>query len=155
MKLYTLIVISASIMIGATTDPFVGTWKLSVQKSKYAPGASPKSMVIEIRPAGDGIRYSSDTINANGNPSHSEYIASYNGKEAPVKGLSGPMMPVSLKRIDANTVEASFLKAHQAVATSRRVVSKDGQTMTITTTTQDLHGKPVTNVGVYEKLKGS
>jgi len=60
-------------------------------------------------------------------------------------------LPVSLKRIDRNTVEASYLRGRQVVATSRRVVSKDGRTMTITTTSPDKDGKTVTNVGVYER----
>lgn len=61
--------------------------------------------------------------------------------------------PVSLKRIDANTVEAHYMKSLEVVATSRRVVSKDGRVMTVTTTSKDKAGVSVTNVGVYEKAR--
>jgi hypothetical protein len=61
------------------------------------------------------------------------------------------LLPVSLKQLDSNTVVASYTRALQAVATSRRVVSKDGRLMTITTTSRDRSGKSVTSIGVYEK----
>jgi hypothetical protein len=41
----------------------------------------------------------------------------------------------------------------QVIATSRRVVSKNGRVMTITTVSTDKDGKSVTNVGVYEKVE--
>ena len=63
----------------------------------------------------------------------------------------GILLPVSLKRMADNTVVASYTKALRVVATSRRVVSTDGKVMTITTTSRDPSGKPVTNVGVYER----
>ncbi len=135
----------------ADTDPFAGTWTLNLRKSKYPPGAAPRRMVIHMETAGDGILYQSETIDANGRSSKAEYIAGYDGREAVVKGGVGLLLPVSLKRIDRNTVEASYLRGRQVVATSRRVVSKDGRTMTITTTSPDKDGKTVTNVGVYER----
>ena len=68
------------------TDPFVGKWTLNVQKSKYPPGTCPKHMVIEIEPAGHGIRYHSETTSANGSFTSSDYTADYSGKQAIVLG---------------------------------------------------------------------
>jgi hypothetical protein len=155
-RLYALISagLSASLVFGAA-DPFAGTWKLNVYKSRYAPGACPKGMVIEMEPAGEGIRYRSDTTYANGKGNHSEYTAGYSGREAIVTGTTGLMTPVSLKRVDFNVVEASYMRGFQAIATSRRVVSRDGRVMTITTTSKGADGKLVTNVGVYEKVPAS
>jgi hypothetical protein len=133
------------------TDPFVGQWTLNIQKSKYPPGTCPKRMVIEMEPTAYGIRYRSDTTLANGSSTYSEYIADYNGKQAIVMGAHGMLLPVSLKRTNANTVVASYTKSLQVVATSRRIVSQDGKLMTITTTSRDQSGKTVTNVGIYER----
>lgn len=132
-------------------DPFAGTWMLNAQKSRYPRGACPKRMVIVMETAGEGVRYRSETSYANGSSTRAEYIADYSGKEAIVMGSAGLLLPVSLKRPDANTVVARYSRGLQVVATSRRVVSKDGRTMTITTISPDKSGKNVTSIGVYEK----
>jgi hypothetical protein len=135
----------------ASTDPFVGKWKLNVQQSKYPAGTCPKRMEIEISAAGQGIRYHSDATYASGRTTQALYTADYNGKQAVVMGVRGLMLPVTQKRIDSHTVVASYVRGMQVVATSRRVVSADGRLMTITTRSTDSSGKKVTSVGVYEK----
>ena len=135
----------------AAADPFVGRWVLDVQRSKYPPGACPKSMVIRMETAGKGVHYQSDVVYANGGKVHSEYTADYDGNQAIVTGRVGMMLPVFLKRIDSHTVVASYTKNLLVVATSERVVSEDGRLMTITTTSKDASGKSATTFGVYEK----
>jgi hypothetical protein len=108
-------------------------------------------MVIEMQPVLDGVRYLSTTIYSNGAISRAQYTAKYDGKEALVQGSTGLLLPVSLKRLDANTVVAAYKRGFNVVATSRREVSRDGRTMTITTTSPDKDGKIVTTVGVYDK----
>lgn len=141
----------ASLALGAT-DPFIGKWRLNAQKSRYTPGTLPISMVIEMDSVGDGIHYRSETTYANGNSTHSEYTADYNGREAIVMGSTGLMTPVSLKRVDVNVVVASYVRALRVIATSRRAVSRNGRVMTITTTSPDGDAKVVTTVGVYERV---
>jgi len=136
---------------GGNHDPFAGIWRLNAQKSRYPRGECPKSMVIVMESAGEGIRYRSETSYANGNSSRAEYNAAYYGKEAIVMGSAGLLLPVSLSRPDTNTVVAKYHRGLQVVATSRRVVSKDGRTMTITTVSPNKSGKNVTSIGVYEK----
>ena len=132
-------------------DPFAGTWKLNPQKSRYPHGACPKRMTIVMEAAGEGVRYRSETIYADGNSSRSEYIADYSGRESIVVGSAGLLLPVSLKRVDAYTVVARYMRGLQIVATSRRHVSTDGRLLTITTTSPDNLGKKVTTIGVYGK----
>jgi hypothetical protein len=155
IKLYLLISVALSApLAGGTTNPFDGTWKLNVQKSKYAPGTCPKRMTIWMETVGDGVHYRSETTYANGRSSSSQYTADYSGPEAIVRGAAGLMAPVSLKRIDSRRVLASYVRAFGVVATSRRVVSVNGRVMTITTTSRDHDGKVVTNVGVYDRSTG-
>src|SRR5260370_36499106 len=151
MRSWAWFLIAAALALGAN-DPFVGHWNLNVQKSKYGVGACPKKMIIAMQPAGDGVHYVSETTSAMGKVSSSEYTAEYSGKEAPVKGKAGMMTPVKLKREDPSTVLASYVKGTQVVATARRVVSKDGRTMTVTTTSKDKAGKSLVNVGVYDRV---
>jgi hypothetical protein len=151
--IFSLIVVLllTAVATAAGADPFAGRWVLNVQQSRYPPGTCPKSMAIHMEPTEKGIRYRSDTTYGNGATTYSEYIADYDGKQAIVMGAHGMMLPVFLKRIGSNTVVASYTKELQVVATSRRVVSKDGRLMTITTTSKDETGKSITSVAIFDR----
>jgi hypothetical protein len=148
-----MITLLATAMAAAFTDPFVGKWVLNPRLSKYPSGSCPRSMVIEMESAGDGVHYRSDTTYANGVTAHSEYTADYNGRQTLVIGTRGMLFPVFLKRSSSRVVLASYTRGLQVVATSRRVISKDGQRMTITTISKDRTGVDVRTVGVYEKQR--
>lgn len=135
----------------ASTDPFVGKWKLDVRHSNYPGDTCPKTMTIEMRAAEDGISYHSDALYRNGGEIHAQYTAKYDGKQVVVMSARGMLLPVSLKRIDLRTVVASYSRGFQVVAVSRRVVSADGQRMTIKTTSKDKAGKSATTVGLYAR----
>ena len=137
----------------ASTDPFLGEWKLNVQHSIYPAGTCPKQMTIEMTATARGVQYHSNATYANGTKTQAQYVADYNGKQAAVMGDRGFLLPVSLKRIDSHTVLASYIRGTQLMATSRRVVSPDGQRMTITTKSRPSPGKSVTSVGWYERVK--
>jgi hypothetical protein len=154
--LLALLIISPNLPVNAATpgcdhDPFAGTWQLNPQKSSYPGATCPKRMLIVMACAANGVQYRSETTYADGHASRSEYNASYDGKEAIVMGSGGLLLPVSLKRLDANTVVATYKRGGQTVATSRRVISKDGRKMTITTNSPDQSGKKILSIGVYEK----
>jgi hypothetical protein len=108
-------------------------------------------MVIEMTPAGAGIWYQSDSTFKNGAQAHAQYTADYDGKELIVMGAHGLLLPVSLKRINPHTVEASYTRGMLVVATSRREVTADGRQMTITTVSKDSSGKSVKTTGIYFK----
>jgi len=135
----------------AATDSFAGKWVLEVSQSNYPAGEAPKSMTIEMEAVGNGVRYQSDSTYADGRTTHAEYTAEYDGNQVLVSGSHGLMLPVSLKRIDARTVVASYTKGLVVAATSRRVVSEDGRHMVITTTSKDGSGRAVVIVGLYKR----
>jgi len=148
-----VILLLTSAMASAFTDPFVGKWLLNPGLSKYPGGSCPRRMVIEMESTGDGVHYRSNATYANGVTAHSEYTADYNGKQSLVMGNRGMLLPVSLKRLNSRVVLASYTKGLLIVATSRRVLSKDGRRMTITTISKDRTGADVVTVGVYEKQR--
>lgn len=154
MKKRLMIALAALIspvLVHASPDPFVGKWSLDVRNSVYPAGTCPKSMTIDMRPVGNGVRYQSTTTYKNGAIVHAEYTAAYDGKQAMVKTKRGFLLPVTIKRIDARTAEARYSRGFQVVATSRRVVSPDGKTMRITTISKDAEGRTVKTVGFYKR----
>jgi hypothetical protein len=148
VRAVTLVLAMLSITGGlrAADNPFIGTWKLNLAKSKYDPGPPPKSQTIKIEPwESDGVKVSVDGIDAQGNTTHNEYSAKYDGKDYAVKGNTNWDI-VALKRSDANTVEGTNKKAGKVVRTYRQVVSKDGKSRTTTELTGQTH-----NITVYDK----
>ena len=141
------VIVAAALL--AAQDPRVGTWNLNVEKSKYSPGPAPKSQVLTIEAAGDAEKVTSEMVTATGKAS-TTYTAPYDGKPHPIKG-SETADSVTLKRIDSHTTERVDSKAGKPVTTYRRVVSKDGKTMTVTIKGTDAKGQPVNNVVVFEK----
>jgi len=137
----------------ASTDLFLGEWRLHVQRSVYPAGTCPKQMTIEMTATARGVRYHSNTTHANGTMTQAQYVADYNGKQAAVMGDRGFLLPVSVKRINSRTVLASYMRGMQLIATSRRVVAPDGRRMTITTKSQPSPGKSLTSVGLYERVR--
>ena len=131
-------------------DPVIGTWKLDVAKSKYSPGPPPKSLTVRFEAAGAGVKVTSDGVPADGQATHTEYTANYDGKDYPITG-SAIADTVSLKRIDANTVERTDKKGGKVVQTLTRKVSSDGKMMTTTVKGTNAQGQPVNNELVFGK----
>jgi len=139
-----------STMAWAQQDPLFGTWNLNLAKSKYNGNPAPKSQVYTFEANGpDGLTFTNDTVNADGTRVHAEYSVKFDGKEVPVKG--DPLRDMtSNKRVDANTTSGVNTLKGKPASSFRRVVSKNGKTLTVTVKgTQD--GKPYNDVAVYDK----
>ena len=134
----------------AQGDSLVGTWVLNVAKSKYTPGPPPKDQTTIFEVAGRGLKVTTTGTDSAGKPTMTAYTANYDGKDYPVTGNPAWDM-VSLKRINANTVEYTRKKAGKVVQTATSVISKDGKTRTITSTGVNAQGQKIHNVGVYDK----
>lgn len=137
----------------ASDDPFIGTWTMDVVASRYSLSEKPLNMVIVMRESPDGVVYQSVAVQPDGRTVATEYVADYSGHLAMVVGNAGLMAPVSIKKVDSRTVEAAYIRGFKPVAVSRRVVSRNGLVMTITTTYPSDLGARHINVGVYLKTK--
>ena len=144
-------VLMLAVMAAAQTDPFVGTWTLNLAKSKYNPGPAPKSATTVYEAAGKGYKVSVKTEPASGASQSWSYTTNLDGTESPITGNNPNADTVTVKRIDANTLESTSRKGGQVTATQRNVVSADGKTRTVTTTGTTADGQKVNNVAVYEK----
>jgi hypothetical protein len=135
----------------AQTDSTVGTWRLNVTKSKYQPGpASVSEMRVYEAAPGGGIKATFNRVESGGNKRTITYTAMYDGKDYPFLG-SPDADTISLKRIDANTIEAVQKKAGKVTLTTRAVISADGKTRTVTTSGMTAQGQKINNVMVFER----
>ena len=151
---FTLVIALTSVLVFAGvafSDNHAGTWKLNLAKSSFSPGPAPKSQTLKVEAWGDdGLKYSADGVGPDGKPTHAEFQAKYDGKDAPFKG-NPDSDTLAYKRIDANTLEATTKLKGKATITAKVVVSKDGKTRTVTQTGTDAQGRTVKNVLVYDK----
>lgn len=154
--LFAAVVITAVVVLAATVlaqagSSNLGTWKLNVAKSTYAPGTTPKSGTFTNSAAGEGVKTVSDSVAADGTARHSEYTVVYDGKDYPIGGSSLNGDVVAGTRVDANTVKFTYKKAGKVTVTSTNVVSSDRKTYTITTKGTNTLGQTINTVAFYEK----
>lgn len=134
----------------AQGDSWVGTWKLNVAKSKFVPGPPTKSDTIKITADG-GWTGISDGVNAQGQPTHTEITAKFDGKDYPLKGATATNTTRTFKRIDDHSFEFTNKVNGKVTTTTRVVVSPDGKSQTVTTTGMNTQGQTINNVTVWEK----
>ena len=94
-------------------DPFVGTWRLNIAKSKYSPGPPPKSQVATYETAGQGYKVSVKIEAASGSAQEWSYTSNLDGKDAPITGNNPNADMVAVKRIDAHTLESVHEEGRQ------------------------------------------
>jgi hypothetical protein len=145
----------ASVAVTQPTDLWVGTWKLNLAKSKFNPGPPPKSSTLRIEPiAGGSQKHTFDGVNAEGQTTHSERVAKFDGSENPVQAVAPPAKTVAtnaFRRLDDHSFEVIVKVDGKLTTTNRIVISLDGKTMTQTTTGKNAQGQTVNNTTVYEK----
>ena len=144
----TISLFFASVAMGFQNNPQMGTWKLNEAKSKFAGKARNHTVVYEA--AGDQIKVTVDGVDENGAAVHSEWTGKFDGKDYPVTGDANSDVR-SYRTINQNTLALSGKKAGKVTLSGRIVISADGKTRRVTTTTTDAQGKKVTNTAVYDK----
>ena len=144
----TISLFFASVAMGFQNNPQMGTWKLNEAKSKFAGKARNHTVVYEA--SGDQIKVTVDGVDENGAAVHSEWTGKFDGKEYPVTGDANSDVR-SYRTINKNTLALLGKKNGKVTLSGRIVVSRDGKTRTVTTSTTNAQGKKVTNTAVYEK----
>jgi len=147
----TALVAALAIFVAtATADEHSGTWKMNPAKSKYSPGPALKNLTETIASGGNSYKVEANGTDGDGNPMHIEFNAKFDGKDYPAIGVPWADM-VSVKRIDAHTVQAIQKKGGQVTMTITCMVSTDGKTHTCTLKGKDEQGHNVSNVVVFDK----
>ena len=131
-------------------DPLVGTWKLDVAKSTYKPGPAPKSTTVVISPAeGKALKIAVDAEMPDG-PMKWSYTNTRDGKETPVTGNPN-YDAVKVTQVSLTEGTIQYMKGGKPSLTAKTSVSKDGKTLTVTTTGTNAAGQAVHNVAHYTK----
>ncbi len=159
MKTRMLVALSLGLALStaawaAGKEPYVGTWKLNLAKSKYDPGPLPKSaMDVNATTADGAMRSVQDWVAADGTKGHAEWSAKFDGKDYPVTG-GVPGTTISLTRPDPKdprTVDWVWKVPGQPTTTGRTVYAKDGKTRVIDDKAVDASGKTTVRHRVYDR----
>ncbi len=139
-----VLVLAAASVLLAQSSPFVGTWKLNVEKSKFNPGPAPQS---STRTWGASGMVTVNGVNAAGKPTSYGYTIKDDGKEYSTMGaIPNTADKITSKKINANTYEATFTKAGTQVETTSFKISDGGKTLTI-------HAKGTSPAGPFDNLQ--
>jgi hypothetical protein len=135
-----------------STDPWMGTWKVNLAKSTYKPGPKPTvAGTVRMEPMAGGFKTTIDATNPQGQPTHTETVGKFDGKDNPVTGAPTPNTTAAYKRINGRTFEVMGKADGKPTVTTRVVVSADGKSLTATQTGKNDRGETVNNVIVAEK----
>jgi len=135
--------------VTAESDHLLGTWRLNVAKSKYSPGPPLRSETRIYTRDAEGVKGRIDRHYADGRHEVIDYRADFD-RELPVSGTQA-YDAIRLKRVDARTTEGVLSHAGRVFGTSRRTISEDGQTMTISFRREE-PGDMINNLAVYDKV---
>ena len=142
---------SAVNLFGQSQETWFGTWMLNLEKSTYAPGAAkPRRTTTRVEPWGDGLKYTSDSLNGRGSAGHTEWRAKFDGKDYPVTGVP-TVDSYALRRVDDHTYEVIAKKNGKVTTVSRSVISADRKTRTVTQLGQHAEGDTVNNTLVFDR----
>lgn len=151
LALIAAVALSTMTLSAQAPDPASGTWELNLAKSKYVPASlAPRSQTRTYQVTGDQETARHTGVDAQGNPALIEFTVTHDGKAHPVKGYAD-WDSISMKRIDTHTTEFMQSRSGKVTLTGRRVVSKDGKTMTITAKGTTAKGEPVDILAVFDK----
>jgi hypothetical protein len=133
-------------------DPMEGTWKLNESKSKLTRGTSKNTKVVyDSKRLGRGRwEITTDGVDADGKPAHSEWKGKFDGKDYEVTGDPNSDMR-SYTKVNDQTLTMTAKKGGKVTATSRIVVSADGKSRVVNANGTTAKGKKFSNTVVYDK----
>jgi hypothetical protein len=152
LALIAATIVCAAGLVAQTADPATGTWELNVAKSKYVPARlAPRSQTRTYRVEGNKDTARHTTVDAQGKQGLIEFTATLDGKISPLKGYAD-WDSISMKKIDLYTTEFTQYRDGKATLSGKRVVSKDGKTMTVNATGTAANGEKVETLAVFDKV---
>jgi hypothetical protein len=146
----SMILVLALASVAMAADPFVGTWKLNVEKSTFSPGPVPKSDILKIGAQDSALKLLGNGVDAEGKSGHYELSLIFDEKDYPSVGFPG-VDTTSSKRINTNNIVTIDKRAGKEVGSWRFTASKDGKTLTCATKGKDAKGQNISLAMVYDK----
>jgi hypothetical protein len=147
MRVFTLmavVLVAGSLLLAQDKSPFVGTWKLNVEKSKYNPGPPPKTQTRTWDAKGMVMVQG---VNAAGKQLSYGYTILGDKAEYPTMGnIPNGADKIRSEKVDAYTYRANFTKAGTHVESTLFKLSHDGKTLMI-------HARGMTDAGAFDNLQ--
>ena len=131
----------------AADDPFTGTWKLNIAKSKLLVGDNTKSDIYRMVADDSTIKFT-DEITLDNEVRNVTVDAKFDSKYYPIKG--DPDTDAVAYRRKGNTLTATLKKGDKVVGKYEAGVSQDGQITTVIFTVYS-EDQPQTFTSVFEK----
>jgi predicted nucleic acid-binding protein len=155
MILVTLVVCLAAAAANADDNPFMGTWKLNLLKSKILNQDGIRRVpltksTVTYELVRNQVKVTDDDTFTDGHSMHMEWIGKFDGKDYPVTG--DPTADTwSYKKLNDHTLIFTTKKDGKIQAIRHMTVSADGKTRTSTGTRTDASGKTASVTAIYEK----
>lgn len=131
------VALTVAMLVAASDSPFVGTWKLNLEKSRL----TGSTMTFEQLPGGE------TRMTAEGQ----SYTFRTDGQEYPA--MFGSM--ASWRQVDANTWQAAYRMQGRELGTDTLVLSPDGGTLTVTTKGTKPDGSAFEQAAMFTRTGGS
>lgn len=131
------LVLAAAMVVAAAESPFVGKWKVNLQKSQF----TGTTMTFEQLPSGE-IRATAEG---------QSYTFKTDGKEYPA--IFGST--AAWKQIDANTWESTYRLKGKVLSTDTVKLSADGKTLTVSSKGTKPDGASFETTAEYQRVTGT
>jgi hypothetical protein len=154
--LFSVLAICASVtvLLGAG-NPFIGTWKLNTEKSKFSPGSEIRNMTITFELDGNRIKRIAAGTDGHGMPimqgGPEGDETPWDGQDHPVSAPGAPPITLAVKLVNDHTVDVTVKRQGKVINRDHTVISEDGKTMTSIDDGVDDKGGKVHKVEIYEK----
>jgi hypothetical protein len=133
--------LACALSVSAADNPFLGTWKVDLTRSKSS--TVPANLTVVIEPDGqDGVKISEDYVGSMDVPRHVTGTNKFDGKDYPLTGSPRPAATRAIRRVDSHGWEVTVKSEGKVVQQYRAVVSSDGNTLTHTGTNTSRPGEP-------------
>ena len=148
------LIVADSRALAQRKDPLVGNWELDLAKSTFD-GAAPARRMVMFDTVPNGLKETITTTTA-GNAEvtyHLVYTAKFDGKDYPAD-VASAFDTVSIKRVDARTIERMGKVKGQVVQTETYTVSPDGKMLTVKQGGSN-NGVPLKSAQIFERAASS
>jgi hypothetical protein len=109
-----------------------------------------KNTTVTYAEEGDSVKVTTDGTGPDGSAVHTEWTGKFDGKDYPLTG-DPTADSRSYTKVNDRTLTLDNKKDGKVTTSGRIVVSADGKSRTLTTSSKDSAGKKLTGTSVYDK----
>ena len=135
VALFAALLVCVAALAQKKSDPWAGTWKLDVSKSKPAnPAMAPKEETVTVQPQAPGsnvLKWSAKGTDANGSAFTESFDGKTDGNPYPFTRNGQEIGKISYQNVDSHQYTSTGTFADGTTSAGTATLSKDGKTITI------------------------